>query len=73
MKEWSLTDLDFPIDDFTMECAYDLLAVFTYKSGQYVCVSFPVYDVAPITGAASRCICSSYLMASPTLAQESRF
>lgn len=36
MEEWSVQDLDFPIDDFTMEGAYDLLTVFTYKSGQYV-------------------------------------
>ena len=36
MEEWSIEDLDFSIDDFTMESAYDLLTVFTYKSGQYV-------------------------------------
>jgi hypothetical protein len=36
MEEWSVTNLDFPIDDFTMECAQDLLTVFTYKTGQYV-------------------------------------
>jgi len=38
MEEWSIRDLDFFVDDFTMECAYDLLTVFVYKSGQ--CVSF---------------------------------
>ncbi|KAF9783672.1 hypothetical protein BJ322DRAFT_1219350 [Thelephora terrestris] len=36
MEEWSVQDLDFPIDDFTMEEAYDLLTVFIYKTGQYV-------------------------------------
>lgn len=36
MEEWSVSDLDFSIDDFAMECAYDLLTVFTYKTGQYV-------------------------------------
>lgn len=36
MEEWSIQDLDPPVDDFTMECAYDLLTVFAYKSGQYV-------------------------------------
>jgi len=35
MEEWSIQDLDFSVDDFTMECAYDLLTAFTYKSGQY--------------------------------------
>jgi len=37
MEEWAIQDLDFSVDDFTMECAYDLLTAFTYKSGQYVC------------------------------------
>lgn len=35
MEEWSINDIGFSIDDFTMECAYDLLTVITYKSGQY--------------------------------------
>jgi len=39
MEEWSIRDLDFSVDDFTMECAYDLLTAFVYKSGQ--CVHFP--------------------------------
>jgi hypothetical protein len=41
MEEWSIKDFGFSIDDFTMECAYDLLTVFTYKSGQYVYRLFP--------------------------------
>ena len=35
MEEWTIADLDFSVDDFTMECAYDLLTAFVYKSGQY--------------------------------------
>lgn len=36
MEVWTLKNLDFTIDDFTMECAHDLLTIFTYKTGQYV-------------------------------------
>ena len=36
MEEWTIQDLDFSIDDFTMECAHDLLVVFVYKTGRYV-------------------------------------
>lgn len=35
MEEWSIQDLAFSVDDFTMECAYDLLAAIIYKSGRY--------------------------------------
>lgn len=35
MEEWSVRDLEFSVDDFTMECAYDLLAALVYKSGRY--------------------------------------
>jgi len=41
MEEWSIQDLDFSVDDFTMECAYDLLTAFVYKSGQCVYLLFP--------------------------------
>lgn len=36
MEEWSVQDLDFSIDDFTMESAYDLLAALVYKTGRCV-------------------------------------
>ena len=36
MKEWTIQGLDFSVDDFRMECAYDLLTAVAYKSGQYV-------------------------------------
>lgn len=36
MEEWSIQDLDFSIDDFTMECAFDLLAAIVYKTGRCV-------------------------------------
>ena len=42
MEQWSIQDLDFSVDDFTMECAYDLLIPFVYKSGQYVCRLVPL-------------------------------
>lgn len=41
MEEWTIQDLDFSIEDFTMECAYDLLVAFLFKTGQYVCPSLP--------------------------------
>lgn len=34
MEKWTIQDLDFSIEDFTMECAYDLLAAFSFKTGQ---------------------------------------
>ena len=36
MEEWTIQGLDFSVEDFTMECAYDLLTAFAYKSGQSV-------------------------------------
>ena len=50
MEEWSITDLDFSIDDFAMEPAYGLLTLITYKTGQYV--SLPPLNMSQYLSAA---------------------
>jgi hypothetical protein len=35
MEEWSIQDLDFFVEDFIMESAYDLLIPTNYKTGKY--------------------------------------
>ena len=73
MEEWSIQDLDFSPDDFTMDCTYDLLAALIYKSGQYAYRLLPYYLVKLIASTASRCTSSTSLTASPTRAQKGLF
>lgn len=72
MEEWSIQDLDLNIDDFTMECAYDLLTAIAYKSGQYVYHLLPSLSCWIDRGLASRCTCSSSPMESRTRGRKSR-
>lgn len=73
MREWIIQDLDFLVDDFTMDSAYDLLTAFTYKTGQCVYLLLPDYAARSFTGTVSRPTCSSSLTAGPIHGQENPF
>jgi len=47
MEKWSVANLDFSVDDFTMECSCDLLTALTYKTGHVQVHLFKLSDGKP--------------------------